>query len=213
MIRAVVFDVDGTFYRSREYVRHLRRIMDEVLAEILGIDVVEAHRRLGEVKRRLLTVSASVEALGVDRKVFYERVAERVRPCDYIPRREGLREMLGELRSMGLALGCHTNSGRKLMEKVLRCLGLRVEDFDVCLTSDDAEPKPSLQGYLKLLELLELRAGEVLYVGDRWRVEVEPAKRVGMLTALVAPEPRGNPDMYLRDVLELPGKLKPLLSR
>jgi len=209
----VVFDVDGTLYRSNSYVRHLRKTMIEVLAHLLGTSFEDAYHRLREVKAKVRTFSLSVEVLGIDRGTFYNLVAERVEACRYIPRRPELKSMLGELRALGLRIGCHTNSGRRLAEKVLSCLGLGLRDFDVCVTSEDADPKPLEGGYLLFLRRLGLSAGEVLYVGDRWRVEVEPAKRLGMLTALVSPKPRGEPDLYLRDIVELPEILRKLLGR
>ncbi len=210
MIKAVIFDLDGTFYRSDEYIVHVRRIMDEVLAEFLGVSVDEAHRRLDEVKAKLLTISSSVEHLGMKRREFYRKVAEKVRPTQYIPRRPEVKEMLRELRSMGLRIGVHTNSGRPLAERVLEALGLSAEDFDACITSDDAEPKPSPEGYRRFLEIFGAEAGEVVYVGDRWRVEVEPAKRLGMRTILVSPKPEGEPDIHVRDVMEVPGAIRRL---
>lgn len=86
--------------------------------------------------------------------------------------------------------------------------GIPPEIFDVIVTCDDAEPKPMPEGYLKIVEALGLMPEEILYVGDRWKVELEPAKRLGMRTALVADKPRGEPDLIIRDVLELREKLK-----
>ena len=211
-LRAVVFDLDGTFYRSDKYILHVRRCMDEVLAEFLGVGVEEAHRRLEEAKATLMTISASVEYLGMDRRIFYKRLAERVHPRLYIPRRPELREMLGELRSMRLRIGVHTNSGRPLAEKVLDALGLTINDFDACITSDDAEPKPSPQGYMRFLEIFDVDACEVVYVGDRWKVEVEPAKKLGMKTILVSPKLVGEPDVHVRDVMEVPKAVRSLYA-
>ena len=45
---------------------------------------------------------------------------------------------------------------------------------------------------------------------DSWEVDVEPAKRLGMKTALVSQRPRGDPDIYLRDVMELLDRLDEL---
>ncbi len=212
-LKAIVFDLDGTFYRSDEYIVHVRKVMDRVLAEFLGVSVDEAHRRLDEVKSKLLTISASVEHLGMNRREFYRNVAEKVRPIQYIPKRPEVKAMLKELRSMGLKVGVHTNSGRPLAEKVLEALGLSIGDFDACITSDDAEPKPSPQGYRRFLEIFGARPEEVIYVGDRWRVEVEPAKRLGMKTILVSSSPEGEPDAYVKDVMEVPGIVRLFLSR
>lgn len=208
-LEAVLFDIDGTLYRSKEYEVYLKRLINEVLGELLGVDAVEAGRRLDEVKRRLKTVSASVEFLGVDRSKFYKLLGERVEPWRYLKPRPEVKRVLGKLRERGLKLGCHTNSGRVLMGKVLAALELSAEDFYVCVTSDDADPKPSKEGYILLLKLLDTSPEKTLYVGDRWEVEVRPAKEIGMMTALVYEE-RGEPDIFIKDVAELPQRLQEL---
>jgi len=209
-IRAIVFDVDGTFYYSEGYLKHLTRAIIEALAELMGVDLRRAELIFHSIKNRVKTVSMGLKLLGIDRHRFYEVVVERVEPCKYIRPRLELKELLSHLRARSIKVGCHTNSSRRLTEMVLRCLGLGLEDFDLVITCDDAEPKPSEDGYLMAMKILGLRPNEVLYVGDRWEVEVEPAKRLGMKTALVSQRPHGDPDMYLGDVMELLDRLDEL---
>jgi len=55
-----------------------------------------------------------------------------------------------------------------------------------------------------------LEPRQVLYVGDRWRIELEPAKKLGMKTVLVSSKLDGDPDLVIGDVLELLEKLRSL---
>jgi putative hydrolase of the HAD superfamily len=201
-VDAVVFDVDGTLYRSVEYERYLRESIYMVLGEMLGIDYREAGVRLESLKKSLKTVSLSVEAMGVDRRRFYELLAERVEPSIYIKPRLEVKNLLSKLREKNVKIGCHTNSGRRLYLKVIRAVNLSVSDFDVIVTSDDADPKPLKNGYILLSRLLGVPFNKILYVGDRWEVEVKPAKELGMLTALVYSR-KGKPDFYLKDITEI----------
>ncbi|MCL7389617.1 MAG: HAD family hydrolase [Thaumarchaeota archaeon] len=201
-VDAVVFDVDGTLYRSEEYERYLRESIYMVLGEMLGIDYREAGVRLESLKKSLKTVSLSVEAMGVDRRRFYELLAERVEPSIYIKPRLEVKNLLSKLREKNVKIGCHTNSGRRLYLKVIRAVNLSVSDFDVIVTSDDADPKPLKNGYILLSRLLGVPFNKILYVGDRWEVEVKPAKELGMLTALVYSR-KGKPDFYLKDITEI----------
>ncbi|MCL7397160.1 MAG: HAD family hydrolase [Thaumarchaeota archaeon] len=201
-VDAVVFDVDGTLYRSEEYERYLRESIYMVLGEMLGIDYREAGVRLESLKKSLKTVSLSVEAMGVDRRRFYELLAERVEPSIYIKPRLEVKNLLSKLRERNVKIGCHTNSGRRLYLKVIRAINLSVSDFDVIVTSDDADPKPLKNGYILLSRLLGVPFNKILYVGDRWEVEVKPAKELGMLTALVYSR-KGKPDFYLKDITEI----------
>jgi len=201
-VDAVVFDVDGTLYKSAEYERCLRESIYMVLGEMLGIDYREAGMRLESLKKDLKTVSLSVEAMGVDRRRFYELLAERVEPSIHIKPRLEVKNLLSKLRERDVKIGCHTNSGRRLFLKVVKAINLSVTDFDVIVTSDDAGPKPLKNGYILLSRLLGIPFNKILYVGDRWEVEVKPAKELGMLTALVYSR-KGEPDFYLNDVIEI----------
>ena len=209
-IKAVIFDIDGTLYYSSSYLRHLTRAVIEALAELMEVNLREAEIKFRSVKNRVKTISMGLKLLGIDRHRFYEVIVEKVEPCKYIKPRPELKRLLANLKANKIKVGCHTNSSRKLAEKVLRCLGLSLKDFDLMITCDDVEPKPSEEGYLAAMKTLGLKPDEILYVGDRWEVEVEPAKRLGMKTALVSPKLRGDPDMHLKDVMELLDKLDEL---
>ncbi|MDW7977538.1 MAG: HAD hydrolase-like protein, partial [Candidatus Caldarchaeum sp.] len=112
-------------------------------------------------------------------------------------------EMLRNIRRRGVVVGLHTNSGRRLALKVLSCLGVDEECYDFMVSSDDAEPKPDLAGYVVLLSKAGVKAFESLYVGDRCDVEIAPAKKLGMQTALVHSEACVYADFFLKDVIEV----------
>jgi len=209
-IKAVVFDLDGTLYESEEYVRQLMTGIRDTLADLLSITAREADELLREVRSRLGSITLGLRELGISRSAFYDALLRRLDPGKHIKPRPELLKLFSNLRRMGLKLGCHTNASRALAEKVLEALGVSPEVFDVMITCDDADPKPTLEGYLKILDLLNLKPEEVLYVGDRWRVELEPAKKLGMRTALVSRRLQGDPDIFLRDVMELSERLREL---
>ncbi|GBC68650.1 Phosphoglycolate phosphatase [archaeon HR01] len=202
--RAVILDVDGTLYRSRSYETHLQEKIVETLADMMAVNPREAGELLEGVKRATKTVSGAVETLGLDRHEFYRRLAARVAPSQYISSDERVVALLRFLRSQGLKVVLHTNSGRDLALKVLNTLGIDSSCYDILVTSDDAEPKPSSQPYRYILERLGVGPGEVLYVGDRYEVELEPAKKMGMDTALVHGRGKSHPvDYSISSVLDL----------
>ena len=207
-IRALIFDLDGTLYTSEDYTRHLMKGIVKTLAELFSMGEHDAIKLLQDLRARYGSITLGLESMGVERSEFYGRLIGKLAPEKFITTRPELLKLLEELRMRGLKLACHTNASRALAEKVLGALGIPPSIFDAIVTCDDAEPKPMLEGYLKIVEALGLRPEEILYIGDRWRVELEPAKRLGMKTALVAEKPRGEPDLVIRDVLELREKLK-----
>jgi len=184
-IKAVIFDVDGTLYQSQEYEKHLYRCIVRVISESLGVEMQEAAEKLRQMKNIYKTVSRSVEALGINRHRFYELLSIYAEPRNYIKHNPRTAYVLRELRRRGYKVALHTNSGRRLAEKVLDAIGIERDCYDVLITSDDAEPKPSLNGYFMCLDRLGAKPEETLYVGDRAEVELKPAKEAGMKTAII----------------------------
>lgn len=65
-------------------------------------------------------------------------------------------------------------------------LGINSEWFTHFISSADiAYPKPALDGFVKAVELSELPAENLLFIGDDVEKELVPAKTVGMQTGLV----------------------------
>ncbi len=186
MIKVVIFDVDGTLYKSSDYEQHVARQMEELLSQMLGIPEAAAARLMRGTKSRVKTVTGSLGLLGLNRNMFFDTLADRLVVTDFISRRPEVREILVRLRNRGLKIVLHTNTGRKLALKILQALGIADECFDLLLTSDEVEPKPSLQAYREILRLFNIRPNEAVYVGDRIDVELEPAKKVGMKTILIS---------------------------
>lgn len=206
-IRALIFDLDGTLYSSEDYTRHLMEGILDTLAKLLSISAQDASILLQDLRSRYGSITLGIKSLGLEKSEFYRRLVDKLTPEKFIAARPELLSFLTELKGMGLRLACHTNASRALAEKVLKALGIPPEIFDVIVTCDDAEPKPMPDGYLKIIKALNFSPDEILYVGDRWMVELETARSLGMRTALVADKPRGEPDLVIRDVLELREKL------
>ncbi len=184
-IKLVIFDIDGTLYESKEYERELGKAIVSLIGEMLGISADEARRRLESEKRCSLTVSSSITRLGLNRKHFYSLLAERIDPSRFINRDPIVVEQIRSLRTRGVRVAAHTNSGTILTSKVLDAIGLKIKDFDFVMTSDEAEPKPAPDGYLRIVDRASVSPEETIYVGDRPLVELKTAKILGMTTILV----------------------------
>jgi len=202
-IKAVIFDLDGTLYKSESYVRQLIDGIRDTIAEILSISSQEAEKLVQELRLKFGSITLGLRSLGVERSMFYDRLVRKLTPEKLIKPNPSMLEMLLEFKRMGLKIGCHTNASRRLAEKVFKALQIDSRIFDVLVTCDDADPKPTPSGYLKILEVLKLKPDEVVYVGDRWGVELEPAKRLGMKTVLISNQVKGSPDYIINDILEL----------
>ena len=77
--------------------------------------------------------------------------------------REGIREMLAELRELGVPTALLTNNHRSATQVALSKHGL---EFSLVLTRDEAAPKPAPDLLLKALGYFDLEAHQALYIGD-----------------------------------------------
>ncbi|MEM0481292.1 MAG: HAD family hydrolase [Nitrososphaerota archaeon] len=210
--RLLALDMDGTLYSSRSYVEELERAIVALIAEMLGVTTETAAKRLIEAKSRVLTTSASLDLLGIPRSEFYERLSRMVEPARHIKPRLGVEDGLRRIKARGVKIALHTNAGGALTRKVLSALSLRPEVFDIIVTSEDAAPKPSPQGYELLLLSAGCRAEECIYVGDRAIAELRTAKIMGMFTVKVGGRASIWADLHAGDILEALSKVERLIE-
>jgi HAD superfamily hydrolase (TIGR01549 family) len=179
MIRAVVFDVGECLVdETREY---------GTWADWLGVP-----------RHTFAAMFGAVIAQGRDyRDVFqefqpgFDLYAERERRAaagqpesfgedDLYPE---VRDALHALRADGLWLGIAGNQTIRA-GKILR--ELFAKDVDLIGTSDDwGASKPDPAFFRRVAEVVPAEPGEILYVGDRVDNDIAPARKSGMLTALV----------------------------
>lgn len=202
--KLIIFDIDGTLYRSDEYEKDLHRKIVELLAEKLGCSIDEVKAKLKTLRKEIASISWCLIRLGVNLKEFYDELARRVEPSRYIKEAKDVNVLLRKLKEAGFKLAVHTNSGRALALRVLSALGIDPSTFDIMITSDDAEPKPSRDGYLKILKLAGVTAEEVVYVGDRYEVDLKTAKELGIKTVMVGKgKTSEDVDFKVDDILKI----------
>ena len=70
--------------------------------------------------------------------------------------------------------------------KILSSLNINPEWFTHIISAGMVkEPKPALDGFYKMIELSEIPAQEILYIGDDIGKDVKPAKQVGVKAGLM----------------------------
>ncbi len=89
---------------------------------------------------------------------------------------------LAELRAMGLKLGLVSDGPRNKVWKRMVITGLAAE-FPVVVTHSDTEKwKPDPAPFLLAIEMLGVKAGNILFVGDDKSRDILGAREVGMVT-------------------------------
>ncbi len=189
MIRAVLFDLDGTLHDRAETVRrylkgHVARFgLPEGYAERWAELDDLGYRPKEQVYAALvagLQVSHPAETLLAD---WYEY--EKLEPQPML----GARELLAGLRVQGLKLGLVTNGRSEGQRATLG--GLNLGAFDTVIISEEVGfGKPDPRIYALALEQLRLPPEAVVFVGDSPENDVAGPQSVGMKAALL---PGGHP--------------------
>jgi putative hydrolase of the HAD superfamily len=185
--RAVLFDIYGTLLRSAAGETHPDPVMRALIEEAHAasphpfpeVDIREIHAAMhprGSMEE--------IERLAMEHE-------QAVNPVSAMP---GAAETLHELSSRGIVLGLVSNAQFYTVPVLEECLGGPLAGFgidpELCVFSyleRRAKPDPWLFGIARD-RLLErgILPGEVIYVGNDVRNDIEPAKAAGFRAALFA---------------------------
>jgi phosphoglycolate phosphatase len=212
-VRAVIFDFDFTLADSSagavECVNHALRHMGlppvppSRVRESIGLSMTDG--------LQLMTGIRDPDATAAFSKFFVERadqvMAELTVLYDCVP------DVIGKLKSEGLALGIVSTKFRYRIEGILARDGL-AENFDAIVGGEDADRhKPDPMGLLLAFDRLQQRTGDGVYVGDH-PVDALAASRAGVpfVASLTGTSDRGSfaaaePLGIIDELSELPGLL------
>lgn len=181
MIRALVFDLDGTLIDSR---RDIAASANHALAKHgfaeLSLEEIEGY--VGDGARALLARSARLPETDSRLDALLESFLDyyTAHPIDGTTLMPGAREALGVFPSSALAL-C-TNKPRRTTLAVLEGLGLTNAFHAVSAGGDFPEKKPHPRPILALAESLKVAPAELLMVGDGAQ-DVLAGRAAGAVTA------------------------------
>jgi len=167
VIKGLIFDMDGTI-------------------TVPYIDWKSLRAKIGAALDK--TLMQYIESLPPDRSAWAHNVlldAEREAAAN-AEINAGVHELIDHLIAKGMRLALVTNNHGEAMRTVLKRYGLR---FDVALSRDDGEIKPSPVLIHKALQALGLPPDEVIGIGDG-RYDIESCRLAGVRCIYLT---HGNP--------------------
>jgi len=224
-IRGIFFDAAGVLYHRPQSTN--RYVMDLLKRQGIAPKLDDARRARLKALRAAANSGrmtpdqywdAVLIAYGVgDPSVRGALVAEIDAHSDSVAAMPGAREALAALKQRGFTLGIITDSVHPVERKRrwLDMLGLsEFVDVLICSTAVGTyKPDPAI--YASALQMAHLSPEESVFVGHA-ADELEGARRVGMTTVAVNPDPDATADHYaptLLDMLNLPLFKDTLYSR
>ena len=187
MIKACIFDLDGTLTATLDSLHYsVNKTLEEM--GLHGITREECRQYVGDGARCLMeralrrTGEANVarieEGMEVYGRIFDENCTYLVEPY------EGILPMIEALKARGIKLGVLSNKPHKQTVKVVEeIFGAGVFDFAQG-QMDTVPKKPDPTGVFRLLEKMDVKKEECLYIGDS-EVDVHTGHNAGVKTVSV----------------------------
>ena len=183
VVRALIFDLDGTLIDSKQdLIRSVNAMLEEMGREKLHEDTISGYIGHGAPKlvaRALGNGAAEKEREQALRFFLAHYEAHKLDSTRPYP---GVAEALEELREFPMAV--LTNKPVRVSRRIVEGLGLEKYFRAVYGGNSFDTKKPDPLGARKILEELGAAAGETMLVGDS-EVDVQTARNAGTLAAAV----------------------------
>jgi putative hydrolase of the HAD superfamily len=188
-LKAIVFDLDDTLYPEREYVRSGFRAVAEWAEQRLGLSqaIVRAElQALFDAEFRGDTFQWWLTERGLPDSLLEEMVHVFRGHTPRIALYPDAERVLEE-RKPECIFGLVTEGRRENQQAKIRALGLeRWLKATVILGEEDrADWKPSRKPFDRVLEMLSVRGGETVYIGDNPLKDFRGAREAGMATVRI----------------------------
>lgn len=191
MVKAVIFDLDDTLYNELDYVLQGFRNVAEYLAKEYSIDVDEVHEQMcGILKEqgrgKIFDSVCEIYHIDTPVKKLVEIYRATKPKLSFYPDAE---EVISTLRKKNIGLGLITDGCSQVQHRKIDALCLS-DLMDAVLATDDlgkdeeGKPycKPNPKVYEVVLEKLQCKPQEAVYIGDNPQKDFIGAKALGMKT-------------------------------
>ena len=176
---AVIFDHDGLTLDTEQawtraehalFARHGRRFTDDHKRDLLGSSSAVAAAKLERILER---PGRGTELMDELHDIVMEEVLHGAPPLP------GARELVAELRALGVPVGLASNSPRVFVERALSVAGM-LGAFDVTVAGDEIPaPKPAPDAYLAAARALGAEPADCVALEDS-NTGVAAARAAGM---------------------------------
>lgn len=200
-INAVVFDVDGTLYNQNKLRVYIAGLILKSIAKnpfkiYKDLKIVSEYRKNHEklrlspdtIKKFDKQVSLTAEKFNMDKDKAFETIYDwiHIKPLPYIKKtkRKDLNELIDWLKEKKIKTGLLSDYPCDMKAEILEIKDK--VDLIKASTDDDIDVfKPETKGFLRMAELLNVKPQEMLYVGDRYKIDILGAINANVIPVLI----------------------------
>jgi putative hydrolase of the HAD superfamily len=185
ILKALVFDLDGTLYVNKELDREIHLCACKYIAELKGTTVADADELIRETKKRL-SATSGIESnlsyacleMGGDLKELHRRFADEIVPEHFLSIDERVVKLLQSLGSK-YELIIYTNNNRPLSIRILEAIGVAGLFRHILTIEDYWRPKPDREALEKIYQAIGREPSECLFIGDRYDIDLRLPAALG----------------------------------
>ena len=198
MIKAIIFDMDGTLYTSNEIREQFAAAAYHTLATAVPVSLERARDLIEERRAKLKAESGfsipytlTLRSFNIPISEWHKENIKFFDPRDYLHKDKKLKQALIELK-WEFCLAVMTNNNKIQTDRILEGLEL-IGLFDKVYTYNSFEVlKPDPVFFKNTAAGLGIEPEACLFVGDRYDVDLRPAEELGMQIL----EVKGPEDIY-----------------
>jgi len=186
-IKHIGWDFTGTLFRFiPEYEVKKQKLRLQIYSELVEKPLSnelenEYKQQLAEYKTPMLIFSS----LGAEKSHYQKRLLE-IDMFEFLINDPRINTLFQEFETIDVTHSLFTNWEMETVKSILSHIQIDLQVFKNILTIEDVQKsKPDLEGFKKVVDRSGISPHEILFVGDREEVDILPAKKVGMKTALV----------------------------
>jgi len=207
-IKLITWDLDGTLYPANpDFSKEIEKRKIEKVAAYLNTSINEAKIEFNKILTETKSHTKTLDKIGIDGTQFFLDMWRDISLNLYIQKNPELVDLFSKIQ-IPKAMLTNSNS-RESIKKKLNLIGLKTDQFKFIITSVDVgynKPHPKI--FKALIEKAQtlshspILPGEILYVGDREKLDIIPPKKLGIKTCLVG-KTSNEADICVQNPLEL----------
>jgi len=188
-VKHIWWDLDDTLYPySENYHNEKNSELIKEYAKLKNMSVNEAATNYTRDLNKYNSTSNLFSSVFSKPLVYSQKILNRIDRRKYITYNSELPQIFFDLqiRNPKIKHSIISNSTLDQIILSLKILRLKGSIFENIISSSEmGYPKPKKECFLEIIKVSNIPPNEILYIGDREKVDIIPAKNVGIKTVLL----------------------------